>query len=165
MVCEILRKYKLLDSSDTHEGLLESAHRLGRKKTDHDRPRPIIVCCGSFKDKEYILHNSYKLKGTSYTITEDFSRATLDIRRELVIKGKEAKAKSPTVQSFQIKYKRLILKYLNPRTNKAFSWSFNLKDTKGSPKWFEPPNKNVSNQSRSPSQTAYSNPEGYQDSH
>ena len=165
IICEILRNNNILDSSDTHEGLLERAHRLGKKKTEQDRPRPIIVCCGSFKDKEYILRNSYKLKGTTYTITEDFSRATLDIRRELVQKGKEAKAKCPQVQSFQIKYKRLLLKYLNPRTNKIFSWSFDVKDTRGSPKWFELPNRNHSNQNKPPSHTAYSNTDGYQDSH
>ena len=68
IICEILRKHKVLDSSDTHAGLLERAHRLGKKKPDQVRPRPIIVCCGSFKDKEFILHNTKKLKGTTYIV-------------------------------------------------------------------------------------------------
>ena len=139
LICNILREHNILDSKDTHQGLLERAQRLGQKKPDQVRPRPIIVCCGSFKDKEYILYNSHKLKGTRYTMVEDFCRATLDIRRELVLKGKEAKDKSPAVQSFQLKYKRLILKYVNPATNKMFTWGFNLKDTMGSPNWFEHP--------------------------
>ena len=166
LVCEILCKHNILDSSDTHQGLLERAHRLGRKKQDQPRPRPIIVCCGSFKDKEFILHNSNRLKGTPYIIAEDFSKATLEIRRELVNKGKEAKAKFPAIQSYQIKYRRLTLKYFNSNTQKVFTWSFGIKDTQGSPNWFELPNRNYPNQNRNqnPTYTAYSDVEGYQDS-
>ena len=116
-ICEILRKYQILDSGDTHGGLLERAHRLGKKKPEQGRPRPIIVCCGSFKDKQFILNNANRLKGSSYVIAEDFSKATLEVRRELVRKGKEAKNKCPAVQSYQVKYRRLVLKYLNPNTN------------------------------------------------
>ena len=164
IVCEILRNHNILDRNDTHQGLLERAHRLGRKKPDQQRPRPIIFCCGSFKDKEFILHNSNRLKGTPYRMAEDFSRATLDIRRELVQKGKEAKAKLPAVQSFQLKYRRLILKYFNTKTQKVFSWSFSVKDTQGGPNWFDLPSRNHTNQSKTPIYTAYSDVEGYQDS-
>ena len=138
-IVEILKKYQIIDKSDAHAGLLERAHHLGRMKPDQVRPRPIIVCCGSFKDKEYILHNANKLKGSTYNIAEDFSKATLDIRRELVNKGKDAKEKHPNVQSFQVKYKRLILKYVNPTTNKSFTWGYSLKDTQGGTNWFEQP--------------------------
>ena len=115
-ICSLLGNYGILDKKDVHQGLLERAHRLGRRKTENSRPRPIIVCCGSYKDKEYILQNSKKLKGTPYSIAEDFSRPTLEIRRKLVQKGKEAKEKFPSVKSFTIKYKRLVLHYLNPNT-------------------------------------------------
>ena len=154
VVCNILGQYGILESEDIHRGLLERAHRLGKKKTDQTRPRPIIVCCGSYKDKEYILHNANKLKGTPYIISEDFSKATLDIRRQLVNKGKEAKQKCPAVQGFQLKYKRLILKYINPKTNSTFTWSFNLKDTEGSLNWFEPPTRNRANQPRNQMSTS-----------
>ena len=89
-------------------------------------------------------------------LLSNFSRATLEIRRELVQKGKEAKAKLPAVQSFQVKYRRLILKYFNSKTQKVFSWSFGMKDTKGSPNWFDIPSRNYSNQNRIPTYTAYS---------
>ena len=145
IICDILHKTKILDDKDVHPGLLERAHRLGRKKPGNNRPRPIIICCGSFKDKEFILNNSKKLKDTGYTVSEDFSRATLDIRRELVRKGKEAKTKLPSVVSFQLKYRRLVLKYQDPTTNKTFLWGFNLKDTQGSSNWFEPPNRRSAN--------------------
>ena len=166
LVCEMLSKYNILDKDDCHRGLLERAHRLGRKVQDQPRPRPIIICCGSFKDKEFILHNSSKLKGTPYVIAEDFSKATLAIRRELVNKGKEAKAKLPAVQSYQIKYRRLILKYFNSNTQRVFTWSFDIKDTQRSPNWFELPKRNSSerNPNQKPTYTAYSDAEGYQDS-
>ena len=70
-ICEILKNYNIIDKNDAHAGLLERAHRLGKMKPDQIRPRPIIVCCGSFKDKEYILHNANKLKGSTYNIAED----------------------------------------------------------------------------------------------
>ena len=163
IVCDILRSHHILDRNDTHPGLLERAHRLGRKKQDQQRPRPIIFLCGSFKDKEYILHNSNRLKGTQYRITEDFSRATLEICRELVQKGKEAKAKLPAIQSFQLKYRRLVLKYFNTKTQKVFSWSFSVKDTQGGPNWFDLPSRNHSKQNKIPTYTAYNDGDGYQD--
>ena len=164
MICDILKNYQIINRNEAHEGLLERAHRLGRIKPEQTQPRPIIVCCGSFKDKEYILYNAYKLKGSKLIITEDFSRATLDIRRQLVNKGKEAKNKHPEVQSFQIKYRRLILKYQNPTTNKTFTWGFGIKDTQGSANWFEPPNRRStnSNQNQSMNYTTYR--PGYQNS-
>ena len=129
----------MINSEEAHPGLLERAHRLGKKKSAQEKPRPIIVLCGSFKDKQYILCNANKLKGTPFYISEDFSKATLAIRRELVRKGNMAKERCPAVQSFQIRYKRLVLKYLNRNTNRTFTWSFSIQDTEGSPKWFEPP--------------------------
>ena len=134
---------------------------MGKKTADKTRPRPIIVCCGSFKDKEYILHNSKKLKGSPYTISEDFSKATLDIRQKLVQKGKEAKEKLPEVQSFVIKYRRLVLTYLNSTNNKYFKWSFSLRDTEGSPRWFKAPSR-FSNHYNAP--PTYNRADGYRDS-
>ena len=160
-VCGILANYGILDKKDAHEGLLERAHRLGRKKHEATRPRPIIVCCGSFKDKQYIIDNSKKLKGSPYFIAEDFSRATLEIRRKLVQKGNDAKEKCPSVKSFSVKYKRLVLNYQNPNTNKFFTWGFDLKDTEGSSQWFEHPIKN--HQHRVQNQTStFKNQDGYQ---
>ena len=144
LICDLLRKHKVIDPEEAHAGLLERAHILGKKNPEQSKPRPIIVLCGSFKDKQYILYNSNKLKGTPYFIAEDYSKATLAIRRELVQKGNHAKERCPTVQSFQVKYKRLVLKYLNPNTNKTFTWSYGIQDTEGNPKWFEPPPPNKS---------------------
>ena len=111
-----------------------------------------------------------KLKGSPYSIAEDFSKATLDIRRKLVQKGKEAKEKNPAVQNFTVKYRRLILTYLNPSNNKTFKWGFDVKDTEGSPQWFKPPSRNNSGTGQyngaTATYTAYSrvDGQGYQDS-
>ena len=144
VICDLLRKHKIIDPEDAHAGLLERAHRLGKKNREQSKPRPIIVLCGSFKDKQYILQNSNKLKGTRYFISEDYSKATLAIRRELVQKGNYAKEKCSRVQSFQVKYKRLVLKYVNPNSDKTFTWSYSLQDTEGRPNWFDPPQPNKS---------------------
>lgn len=157
LICNLLQKHKVIDNEEAHPGLLERAHRLGKKKHEQEKPRPIIVCCGSFKDKQYILRNSNKLKGTQFSISEDFSKATLAIRRELVNKGKEAKNENPAIQGFQVKYKRLVIKYLNPTSNKIFTWSFGINDTRQNSKWFVPP----------PLRTAHpgNSRDGYQHSH
>ena len=42
-------------------------------------------------------------------------------------------------QCFQVKYKRLVLKYFNPILNKTMTWNYGIQDTEGSPRWFEPP--------------------------
>ena len=139
IICDMLRKYKVINTEEAHEGLLERAHRLGKKKPNHEKPRPIIVCCGSFKDKQYILRNCNRLRGSPYFVAEDYSKATLAIRRELVNKGNDAKEKCPAVQGFQVKYKRLVLKYFNPILSKTMTWNYGIQDTEGSPRWFEPP--------------------------
>ena len=59
-------------------------HRLGPKKADSTNPRPIICKCVYFKDRELFLRGFAKLKGTGYSIAEDFSKPTLAIRRQLV---------------------------------------------------------------------------------
>uniref|UniRef100_L7LVD0 Putative tick transposon n=1 Tax=Rhipicephalus pulchellus TaxID=72859 RepID=L7LVD0_RHIPC len=84
-------------SLDTKE--IERAHRLGRYNTG--RNRPIIVRFSAFKTKEAILTNARKLKGTTYSIGEDFSRRVQSARRHLI-----AFAKSKSVP-FSLRYKTL----------------------------------------------------------
>ena len=43
----------------------------------------MICCLRNFKDKENILKNCRKLKGTNIFVSEDFSQETLEHRREL----------------------------------------------------------------------------------
>ena len=65
---------------------VERAHRVGNKgKTDK---RTIVLKLASFKDKLKIISEARKLKGTNISINEDYSKETLEIRKE---KWKEVK--------------------------------------------------------------------------
>lgn len=81
--------------------LIERAHRLGRHR--HDHQRPIIAKFTFFKTKEEILSNGRKLKGTNYSIGEDFSESVRKARKHLV---EFARTKS---EPFSLRYKTLFL--------------------------------------------------------
>ncbi|XP_077537499.1 uncharacterized protein LOC144149692 [Haemaphysalis longicornis] len=80
---------------------LERAHRLGRHKPGQNRP--VIVKFTSFKTNETILSNGKKLKGTAYSIGQDFSRSVQNSRKHLV-----AFARSKST-AFSCPYKTLLL--------------------------------------------------------
>ena len=75
----------LKDFLDEHLGLrsigIEHAQRVG-PKDNNDTPRAIVAKFSSFKAKELILRKANQLKGTGYYINEDFSKETLEIRKE-----------------------------------------------------------------------------------
>ncbi|KAM7297306.1 uncharacterized protein ISCGN_022459 [Ixodes scapularis] len=60
---------------------IERIHRLG-KKTDQ-RIRPVILKLLDCRDKTRVLKNCFKLKGTTFSISEDFSRPVQQIRKKL----------------------------------------------------------------------------------
>ena len=65
---------------------VERAHRVGKKEMNNKRT--IVVKLASFKDKLKIISEARKLKGTNISINEDYSKETLEIRKE---KWKEVK--------------------------------------------------------------------------
>lgn len=60
---------------------IERIHRLG-KKTDQ-KIRPVILKLLDCRDKTRVLKNCFKLKGTTFSISEDFSRPVQQIRKKL----------------------------------------------------------------------------------
>ena len=62
------------------------AHRVGSKEKNNKRT--IVVKLASLKDKLKIISEARKLKGTNTSINEDYSKETLEIRKE---KWKEVK--------------------------------------------------------------------------
>ena len=60
----ILKEYKFLDPTFDPEtqAYFERVHRLGPRKKDETRPRPIIAKMSFFKDKEALLKGVSKLK-------------------------------------------------------------------------------------------------------
>ena len=59
---------------------IESAHRTGERK--EDTSRTIVAKFRSYKTKETILKNARKLRNTGYYINEDFSKETVEIKKE-----------------------------------------------------------------------------------
>ncbi|XP_049527367.1 uncharacterized protein LOC125947075 isoform X1 [Dermacentor silvarum] len=59
---------------------VERCHRLGRKK---EKARPVILRFLDYRDKSSVLKECRKLKGTTVSITEDFSLKVREIRMKL----------------------------------------------------------------------------------
>ena len=65
---------------DTSEIWIERGHRVDRKKRGQERQ--IVVQINSYKNKIDILRNFKKLKGTNFSIFEDFTKETTNIRKK-----------------------------------------------------------------------------------
>ena len=116
--------------------LLDRAHRLGKFKIDSLRPRPIIVAFTYFVDKEYVLRNGFKLKATNVNLSEDYSRSTINIHKELVEYAKRAKD-AKDINNFQIKYRRVNVQHIVGNSEKFLYQSYDLKFIKEHPNnWF-----------------------------
>ena len=65
--------------------IIEGAHRTKRnyRNEDKKRPRTIVLRLANFKDKNIILKNVNKLKGSDVYVNEDFSRETTELRKKL----------------------------------------------------------------------------------
>ena len=135
---EMLRKYNIVPQSADPHNLYDRVHRLGRKKEDKSRPRPIIARFTYFKDKEDVLKQGFKLKNCPLNMSEDFSKATLNIRSQLITKAKLAQNNESSIINFRVRYKRLIIKYANPSTNAMFYRGFDLHEIESNPYWYIP---------------------------
>ena len=69
---------------------IERAHRVKHNSRDSNtnRPRTIVVKLLRFKDKTKIFQNANKLKGQSIFINNDFSKAMLELRNDLMVEVK-----------------------------------------------------------------------------
>ncbi|XP_075543269.1 uncharacterized protein LOC142577695 [Dermacentor variabilis] len=98
---------------------IERAHRIGRYSSN--RNRPIIIKLAHFKVKQHILSNAKQLRGSSYSISEDYSANTRHARKQLIEFGKSQQ------KPFKLRYDKLIVdnrsyKYDNT-TNRVISTS------------------------------------------
>ena len=69
---------------------IERAHRVGKRVSS--KPRTIVAKFLRFGDRDNIVRNSKKLKGTNLFINEDLCEGSRAIRREKLPKLKEARA-------------------------------------------------------------------------
>ena len=137
LITQLFKKHGLIDKDHDmdHDPVFHRVHRLGMKKEDTAKPRPIICKCVYFKDREMFLHSYGKLKGTTISIAEDFSKPTLAVRRQLVQHAKMAKDKNPSIVSFKLNFKRLTVKYINSTTNQTYFRGFSLDDIGNNTNW------------------------------
>ena len=70
---------------------IERAHRVG--KINPQKPRTIVAKFLNFNDKQNIIRNSHKLRGSNVFINEDLSLASLAKRREQLPQLKEARSR------------------------------------------------------------------------
>ena len=72
-----------------------------------DQKRQIVVQFNSYKNKLDILRNCKKLKGTNFSVFEDFSKETASIRKE---KWKEVLKNQKDGKISYLQYKTVICK-------------------------------------------------------
>jgi hypothetical protein len=72
---------------------IERAHRIGRPRRGHEKPRTIVVKFRNLEDKKRVLKNGNKLKGTNIFVNEQFPRSVEEKRKKLRPILKQAKTK------------------------------------------------------------------------
>ena len=68
-----------LDITDDIE--IDRCHRMGKFQRNKSKPRTVVCTFLHFKDKHKVLLNAKKLKDTGIFIYEDFSKATMELRK------------------------------------------------------------------------------------
>lgn len=140
--------------SDEYTLEIDRAHRLGRKKADIDsRPRPIIVRFCFFQDKESVLRKGRLFKGCNVTASEDFSKATLELHKQLRSHVKAAQETLNTTENqknkivrYKVTYRRVVVTYsanINNPSAPTFTKTFTLDFIQGNKKWFVPPTRDT----------------------
>ena len=126
---------------------IDRAHRLGKKRSEPNaRPRPIIVKFTYFKDKQDIIMNAHKLKGTLVGVSEDYAKATLEVHKKLVQHAKDAKETKfsdpvKAIVNFKVTYRRVLVTYTTCKTDphaRKFTKSFSLQNILDNSKWYIP---------------------------
>ena len=87
---------------------IERAHRTGKK---NNKNRTIVMKLLNYKDKVRILKHCYKLKGTNIFVNEDFSKETVNIRRDLMKQITERKENGE--KNIALRYDKIV--YMRPR--------------------------------------------------
>ena len=71
---------------------LDIVHRIGKPSAER-RHRDILMKFSNIDQREAVLRNKKNLKGKSVYINEDFCKNTVEIRKKLFLKVKEARQK------------------------------------------------------------------------
>ena len=104
-----------------------------------------------FKDKDEIIKNGRKLRNCNVGVSEDYSKATLAVHKELRKQASEAKDTlySDPVKAiigFRIIYRRVVLTYTTDKNNRSattFTRSFSPEYMSRNPEWYVPQERRV----------------------
>ncbi|XP_050043052.1 uncharacterized protein [Dermacentor andersoni] len=96
---------------------VERAHRVGVFR--EGKNRPIVACFSRWKARENVFKNACRLKGTSYSISEDFSRAVQEKRRQLWNYAKEKRENKEN--RVRLSYDKLII------NGQTFVWDSDMR--------------------------------------
>lgn len=83
---------------------IERLHRVGRRVSHKDRP--VILKVYDYREKIDILRNCRKLKGTAFSVSEDFCDRTRDVRKKLWESAKDERNQGSSVR---LVYNKLIV--------------------------------------------------------
>ena len=112
---------------------IDRAHRIGKKSPG--KHRPVVVRFTYYKDKEWILSQAKLLKGSPIKISEQYSKATLTINRELFEACKVAKSTDGRIKGFFINYRYARLIYGDGA--KKTTRNFNIDAINKSDTWYD----------------------------
>ena len=111
-----LRSFLYDELEITDELYIERAHRVRRRKdvkfNSNNTPRTIVAKFLDYKEKEEVMRRRYKLKDTTYSVREDFSKETVEIRKKLWDQVKKLREDGKYAV---IKYDKIVTRDFRPR--------------------------------------------------
>ena len=82
-------KMAIIDAADIR---FERVHRLGAKRTNAKKPRPVIVRFNWYQDRAKVWSEKRKLKGSNYFVSEDFPQEVLQKQKTLLPVASKARS-------------------------------------------------------------------------
>lgn len=78
---------------------IDRAHRIGRRNRQNGgKPRPIVVKFHKFSEKETVKKASFNLRGSGFSISDQYPKEIADKRRQLLPILKREKDKGNTIR-------------------------------------------------------------------
>ncbi|XP_042150145.1 uncharacterized protein LOC121838135 [Ixodes scapularis] len=75
---------------------VEKIHRLGPKR--HDKNTPVILMAYNYNEKQLVFKNSRKLKNTLVSVSDDYSKGTVEKRRQIWNSARQEKQNGDKVR-------------------------------------------------------------------
>ena len=127
---------------------IDRAHRLGKRRQDeNEKPRPIIMRFSFFKYKQQVIQKGKLFKGCEVAASEDYSKATINIHKQLRIEAKAAQSalevdneQFNSITHYKVTYRRVVLTYKkkNNPSSPTYTKSFSLDYINSNKKWYLP---------------------------